>query len=273
MRSPVTPLGVVCALVLCGPMACATVTITHEPDITGRDQNSSTTVNYTSSFATVYGSKPLTGAFYTTVTLGINAISTSGQAQGFLVNGSGDNNVTGNGAVPNFGFISGSNSGRFAVAGLGNNAAVTIGTGLDGKNASWDWNTAEAPQIGEIFTIAASLVWSRPANYNPNERSLVYTYAVTRSDPGGKLAAAERTITYTVESNNRVNDTFMGQLGQLVVKGGGNPPSNNPFQYTVTQIKFSDAPISLVPEPMSLAFAVLGVSGAVLRRKRDFRES
>jgi len=249
-------------------MACATVTITHEPDITGRDQNTSTTVNYTSSFASVYGSKPLNGAFYSTVRLGINAVSSSGQAQGFLVNGSGDNNVTGNGAMPNFGFISGSNSGKFAVAGLGNNTAVTTGKDLSGKNASWTWNGTEAPQIGEIFTVAASLVWSRPANYNSNERSLVYTYAVTRSDPGGFLAASARTITYTVESSNRVNDTFMGQLGQLVVKGGGNPPSNNPFQYTVTQIKFSDAPISLAPEPSSLAFLASGIAGLVLRRNR-----
>jgi len=83
-------------------------------------------------------------------------------------------------------------------------------------------------------------------------------------------------ITYTLESNNRVNDTFMGQLGQLVVKGGGNPPSNNPFQYTVSQIEFSDTLISaasVVPELSSLAFVVLGIPGVMLRRRRDARES
>lgn len=257
------------ALLCFAPMARAAVTVVHEPDIIGRDQNTSTPVNYTSSFTSVFGGKPASGAFYSSVQLTINSVSTSGQAQGFLVNGSGDNNVTGNGVMPNFGFISGSNSNRFAVAALGHNAAVTIGKDIDGKNASWDWDATEAPQVGEIFTIAAALVWSKPANYNSNERSLVYTYTVTRSDPGRKITSAERTLVYTVSSTNRVNDSFMNDLGKLVVKGGGNPPSNNPFQYTVTRIKFSDEPITALPEPSSTLLAGFGGICALMWRRRQ----
>ncbi len=268
MRSPLNLAGVACALVLCAQTASATVTINNYNSITGRDQNSSTTVNSTASFAPVYSSKPVQGAFYAGVTLTINSISKTSQSQGFLVNGAGDNNVTGNGVMPNFGFISGLNNNRFAVAAYGNNTPATVGLDLNGNNASWDWNATEMPQIGELFSVVASMVWTRPVGFNSNERQLTYTYKVTRSDPGGKLSASERTLIYTVQSTNRANDSFMNDLGKLVVKGGGNPPSNDPFQYTVSHIQFSDAVITSAPEPSSVMLVGLGLAGAVMRRKR-----
>lgn len=269
MNSPLASLGVACALAFCAQIAPAAVTVVINNPIVGRDQNSSTTVNSTSSFTSVYGSKPVQGAFYTGVTITINSISKTNQSQGFLVNGAGDNNVTGNGVMPNFGFISGLNSNRFAVAAYGNNTPATVGKDMNGNDASWEWSATEMPQIGEIFSVVASMVWTRPVGFNSNERQLTYTYKVTRSDPGGKLSASERTLVYTVQSTNRANDSFMSSLGKLVVKGGGNPPTNDPFQYTVSQIKFSDTVITSAPEPSSVMLVGAGLMGALLRRKRS----